>query len=76
MIHHFNLTKKEKDKPNYFFDNRIIDEVESATEQFITEKQKEISHLKEMENFRKEFLGNVSHELKTQIGRASCRERV
>jgi len=67
MIHHFNLIKKEKDKPSYFFDNRIIDEVESATEQFITEKQKEISQLKEMENFRKEFLGNVSHELKTPL---------
>ena len=67
MIHHFNLSKKEKKKPDYFFNNRMMDEVESATEQFITEKQKEISQLKEMEVFRKEFLGNVAHELKTPL---------
>ena len=30
-------------------------------------KNKEIERLREMENFRKEFLGNVSHELKTPI---------
>ncbi|MFI3320997.1 MAG: ATP-binding protein [Rikenellaceae bacterium] len=30
-------------------------------------KSKEISSLKEMEQYRKEFLGNVSHELKTPL---------
>lgn len=30
-------------------------------------QQEEISHLKELETYRREFLGNVSHELKTPI---------
>ena len=67
MIHYSKLSEKEKKKSSHFFDNRMMDDVEHATEQFISEKQKEISHLKEMENFRKEFLGNVSHELKTPL---------
>ncbi len=31
------------------------------------DKSREIAELKRMENFRKEFLGNVSHELKTPL---------
>ena len=30
-------------------------------------KTQEIKHLKQMEKYRKEFLGDVSHELKTPI---------
>jgi two-component system phosphate regulon sensor histidine kinase PhoR len=66
MIQDFKTSKK-KTSSDLLFNNRIIDEVEHATKQFITEKQQEISHLKEMENFRKEFLGNVAHELKTPL---------
>ena len=33
----------------------------------INERQREIEELKSMESFRREFLGNVSHELKTPI---------
>jgi two-component system phosphate regulon sensor histidine kinase PhoR len=33
----------------------------------VNERQKEIEELKNMESFRREFLGNVSHELKTPI---------
>lgn len=40
--------------------NRIL--IENAKEQ-----KEEIDHLKQMELYRKEFLGNVSHELKTPI---------
>ncbi len=35
--------------------------------QISNERQKELEHLKKLENYRKEFLGNVSHELKTPI---------
>lgn len=66
IIQDFKISKK-KTSSNPLFDNQIIDEVEHAAEQFVTEKQQEISHLKEMENFRKEFLGNVAHELKTPL---------
>lgn len=34
---------------------------------YATKKQQEIDELKKLENFRKEFLANVSHELKTPI---------
>ena len=34
---------------------------------WILERQNEIEHLKDTEKFRREFLGNVSHELKTPI---------
>ena len=34
---------------------------------WILERQAEIEHLKDTEKFRREFLGNVSHELKTPI---------
>lgn len=65
IIQDFKISKKRT--PSALFDNRMIDEVEHAAEQFVTEKQQEISHLKGMENFRKEFLGNVAHELKTPL---------
>lgn len=35
--------------------------------QWVKKNQKEVNDLKELESFRKEFLGNVSHELKTPI---------
>ncbi len=35
--------------------------------QLSNERQRELEHLKKLENYRKEFLGNVSHELKTPI---------
>lgn len=35
--------------------------------QWATNKQAEIKRLKELERYRKEFVGNVSHELKTPI---------
>ncbi len=41
--------------------------VSNDVEKIASERQKEIDELKIMENFRREFLGNVSHELKTPI---------
>jgi two-component system, OmpR family, phosphate regulon sensor histidine kinase PhoR len=41
--------------------------VSKDVEDIATQRQKEIDELKMMENFRREFLGNVSHELKTPI---------
>ncbi len=34
---------------------------------YVTKKQKEVDELKQMERFRREFLADVSHELKTPI---------
>ena len=44
-----------------------LDKVSSDVEDLASQRQKEIDDLKLMESFRREFLGNVSHELKTPI---------
>ena len=44
-----------------------IEKAEKEVSDWILERQAEIEHLKDTENFRREFLGNVSHELKTPI---------
>jgi|GEM_PF-97600 len=45
----------------------LIDDIENDLENWESEKVKEIDKLKEQEAFRREFLGNLSHELKTPI---------
>ena len=44
-----------------------LNKVDEDVDQMINERQREIEELKSMESFRREFLGNVSHELKTPI---------
>jgi len=53
--------------PRKLRDHEIIPEIEKILIDWEQEKREEIVRLKEMEVFRKEFLGNVSHELKTPI---------
>jgi len=45
----------------------IINVVGNDVEKWAKSKAREISQLKQMERYRREFLGNVSHELKTPI---------
>lgn len=45
----------------------VIEVVEHKVQDWTTNKSKEIDQLKQLEKYRKEFLGNVSHELKTPI---------
>ena len=45
----------------------MIDEVEVEVKQWAKESKEEIEDLKKMEVYRREFMGNVSHELKTPI---------
>lgn len=57
-------------KTNTDFTEDIADPLERFNAEIIqlsNERQKELEHLKKLENYRKEFLGNVSHELKTPI---------
>jgi two-component system phosphate regulon sensor histidine kinase PhoR len=44
-----------------------ITELEKSASRWIAERGEEIEQLKKHETYRKEFLGNVSHELKTPI---------
>ena len=47
--------------------NHIIDEVEKEVLDWAKSQKKEMDNLKEMEAYRRNFLGNISHELKTPI---------
>ena len=44
-----------------------IDNVEKEAEKWADAKEEELKQMKQDENYRREFLGNVSHELKTPI---------
>jgi two-component system, OmpR family, phosphate regulon sensor histidine kinase PhoR len=44
-----------------------LKELNSEFSSYVSQKQEEIAELKRMENFRREFLADVSHELKTPI---------
>ncbi|HEX7413008.1 MAG TPA: ATP-binding protein [Bacteroidia bacterium] len=59
------VTERGKD-----FTEDISDPLERFNAEIIqlsNERQKELEHLQKLENYRKEFLGNASHELKTPI---------
>ena len=45
----------------------LINRVETDVQEWKLNKNKEISKLKEQEEFRREFLGNLAHELKTPV---------
>jgi len=45
----------------------ILDDVKAQVIEFSLKKSAEIEELKKMEKYRRDFLGNVSHELKTPI---------
>jgi len=47
--------------------DKVLGEVSQDTLSFASNQTMEIDRLKEMEKYRKEYLGNVSHELKTPI---------
>lgn len=57
---HQSIGKKIKDE-------EIIPEINRLLSEWEKNKEDEIVHLKKLETFRKEFLSNVSHELKTPI---------
>tara|TARA_B100000287_G_scaffold411360_1_gene440749 strand:- start:32 stop:805 length:774 start_codon:yes stop_codon:yes gene_type:complete len=44
-----------------------IDTVEKEAEEWANAKEEELKQMKQDENYRREFIGNVSHELKTPI---------
>lgn len=45
----------------------IIGDVRREVEEWVNNQAQEITRLKDLERYRKEFVGNVSHELKTPI---------
>lgn len=66
-IHHF---KTSSIKSPSYIDNYNLDPIKRVNEEVLewaNDQKREISQLKAAEEFRKDFLGNVSHELKTPI---------
>jgi two-component system phosphate regulon sensor histidine kinase PhoR len=62
-IHDFKPTKDEV----LSTDSDIIVKVDNDVASWMKGKTQEIKQLRELEKYRKEFLGNVSHELKTPV---------
>ena len=54
-------------KMNFSMQKDVIANAEIATKKITEERTNEISKLKEQEAFRREFLGNLAHELKTPV---------
>jgi two-component system, OmpR family, phosphate regulon sensor histidine kinase PhoR len=67
LIYQTKATKREE----FYYDNILpqkgIDEVRADVEAWATQRTNEIEVLQQNEAFRKEFLQNLSHELKTPI---------
>lgn len=64
-IHSVKLAKTEQ--PVSSLGTNIIDHVQKEVENWESEKQREIEQLRKLEQYRREFIGNVSHELKTPL---------
>ncbi len=62
-----NLKLEKDESPDINLSNDIIKEVKEEVEEWSKEHIKEISTLKDQENFRREYIGNISHELKNPI---------
>jgi len=67
LIHHLKLGKDLKEALGEHVSDDPINDVEEEVRQWATEKKIEIQTLKDQEKFRREFLNNISHELKTPL---------
>ncbi|MGZ8558061.1 MAG: sensor histidine kinase [Chitinophagaceae bacterium] len=67
FIYQTKATKREETYYKYILPQKSIDEVREDVEAWASEKKDEIDLLRTNEQFRKEFLQNLSHEFKTPI---------
>jgi two-component system, OmpR family, phosphate regulon sensor histidine kinase PhoR len=66
-IHKQKLSKDDKKNQILSIHGDIISKVNQEVESWANDRKEEIDELKKMEVYRREFLGNVSHELKTPL---------
>jgi len=66
-IHRQKLTRDDKKDQISSIHGDIISTVNEEVENWANDRKKEIDELRKMEVYRREFLGNVSHELKTPL---------
>jgi len=67
FIYQTKATKKEETYYKYVLPKKSIDEVREDVEAWAEENKQEIELLRQNEQFRKEFLQNLSHEFKTPV---------
>lgn len=67
LIHNLKLGKDLKDALGEYVSSDPINDVEHEVKEWAGAKKKEIDILKKQEQFRREFLSNVSHEFKTPL---------
>jgi two-component system, OmpR family, phosphate regulon sensor histidine kinase PhoR len=65
-IHNLKLSSGEKAK-EFNLNTNVLSEVKDEVENWDKTNKQEIERLKGLENYRRDFVGNVSHELKTPI---------
>lgn len=67
FIYQTKATKKQETYYKYILPQKSIDEVSQDVEEWAEENKQEIELLRKNEQFRKEFLQNLSHEFKTPV---------
>jgi len=67
FIYQTKANKREETYYKYILPQKSIDEVKDDVEKWAAQRSSEIEILKRNEEFRKEFLQNLAHELKTPI---------
>lgn len=67
FIYNTKATKREETYYKYVLPQKSIDEVREDVEQWAEKRNEEIELLRANEQFRKEFLQNLSHEFKTPV---------
>lgn len=67
IFRNMHLLKVERDAFEFDMGKDVLGDVNKKVADWAEDRLAEIEDLKEKENFRKEFVGNVAHELKTPI---------
>lgn len=67
FIYQTKATKKEETYYKYVLPRKSIDEVREDVEAWAAENKEEVEMLRQTEQFRREFLQNLSHEFKTPV---------
>jgi two-component system, OmpR family, phosphate regulon sensor histidine kinase PhoR len=67
LISQTKATRREETYYKYILPQKSIDEVKEDVEAWAEKRNEEIALLKKNEQFRKEFLQNLSHEFKTPV---------
>ncbi|MBL7724382.1 MAG: HAMP domain-containing histidine kinase [Chitinophagaceae bacterium] len=67
FIYKTKATKREETYYKYVLPQKSIDEVREDVEAWATKNEEELDLLRRNEQFRKEFLQNLSHEFKTPV---------